>query len=178
MPSPRLMQTFKVAMSVVLLGLVSGCAGHKYFTRDIRVENDLTLEEIQLLQFYVDNDVTLRAEARNKNKDSNTLKNRGKLKIVKERRLDDVLIDRETPGIAVGVGKDWIAISFEEGAHLYFLEVGSGHYVNGVLKGHWIYYDKKLHEVMGNTRLMFDGKLLERLIHNRRKVRGRRLHSY
>ena len=154
---------------LLFVSVLAGCSSHKYFTRAVRADNALSEAELGQLQFYTDQVLVLRREQRHREHEV-----RGGLSVVSERQVDDVVIDAETPGVVVGTGTHWMAISFEPGAYVYFVDIPeNGFYGIGVVGQRQLRYGDAWHAVLGNARLMFDADVLENVVHSRREVRGR-----
>ncbi len=86
------------------------------FTHSLRMENELTAPEIQRLQFYVSHQIVLQNRASTGKREVS----KGKL-ITKEGQLvEEVVVNKGTPGIAVKVEDRAIRISFEEKTSIRF----------------------------------------------------------
>ena len=68
------------------------------------------------LQYFVSNRIVLQREVSSR---SEALA-KGRIVVRKGRTLEQVIIRRGTPGVAVDWGPDWVAVSFEKGTRLYF----------------------------------------------------------
>lgn len=122
--SPR-----RVLTVSVLVGLIWGMLGCQTyqpkekvhvdkvpFTHQLRLKHNLTPEEIKHLQFYVSNTITLHRIVTADDKQIL----RGKLILSSGKTVEEVLVKKGTPGVAVDVKDDAIDVSFEEGTYLTF----------------------------------------------------------
>jgi len=94
------------------------------YTDGLAGEYQLQEAHKRALQYYVSHDITLARAA------SNNLRGVGDGMLIERGKthLQDVRIAAGTPGVVVGSGPNWLAVSFEPGTHLYF--VSSQHHVN------------------------------------------------
>lgn len=76
----------------------------------------LAPQELRQLQFWVSDDIHLRRLTTSGQRDVE----RGRLVERSAKAVDEIVVKRGTPGVAVGSGHDWIAVSFEPGSYLYF----------------------------------------------------------
>lgn len=86
-------------------------------TQELRQEHQLSDDELANLQFYLSDTVTLRRELESGGRQvtgSHTLL------LTSGKTIEEVVVEGETPGVAVEVGPDSLAISFEEGTFLLF----------------------------------------------------------
>lgn len=105
------------AASVISLFAI-GCGGSLVpFTHETRIENNLTVEEIKNLQFYVSHRITLRRELESGGRQ---VTGSHKLLVVSGKNIEEVVIEEKTPGIAVAVGDNAISVSFEQGSSMEF----------------------------------------------------------
>jgi hypothetical protein len=106
-------------MTFVMLATtwLTGCAASLVpFTHEMRVQHELSDSDIQSLQFYVSNEVTLRREARTKGR----IIDDGNLKLHAGKAIEEIVIEEHTPGVAVAIEAATIRISFSEGSALDF----------------------------------------------------------
>jgi hypothetical protein len=97
---------------------VAGCGGSLVpFTHETRIENNLTVEEVKNLQFYVSHRITLRRELESGGRQ---ITGSHKLLVVSGKTIEEVVIEEKTPGIAVAVGDAAISVSFEQGTSMEF----------------------------------------------------------
>lgn len=97
------------------------------FGEYLRDGYQLSDRELRALQYYVSDDIHLRRIVESGNRSIG----RGILLERNARVVDEILIEAGTPGIAVGVGNDWVAVSFEPGSYLYFSSRNDGVHVVG-----------------------------------------------
>ena len=95
------------------------------FTDELRDRYALTDQEVRSLQYWVSDDIRLErlTATGSRNVERGQLVERG------GESTDTILIPRGTPGVAVGQGADWIAVSFEPGSYLYFSSRHDGQHV-------------------------------------------------
>jgi hypothetical protein len=104
------------AVAVASVALV-GCAGTMVpFTHEIRAEHHLTRDDLQELQFYLSDTVTLRREARSIGREIDN----GRLELRSGKTIEEVVIEKDTPGVAVAVDASTISVSFEAGSAISF----------------------------------------------------------
>lgn len=124
---------FRLRSIALLLVMVasSGCARRIWFTQPLREgfelgvvpsddagEADLAVpgRAPSELQYFVSGRITLEREVTS---DQRGIEN-GRVVVRRGRSVHRVVIRRGTPGIAVGWGPDWVAVSFEKGTQLIF----------------------------------------------------------
>jgi hypothetical protein len=109
---------FSFVAAAALSFFTTGCgSGLIAFTHELRVENNLSAEEIKNLQFYVSHKITLRRELESGGRQ---VTGSHKLLVVSGKTIEEVVIEEATPGIAVAVGSSAISISFEQGSSMDF----------------------------------------------------------
>jgi hypothetical protein len=86
------------------------------FTHEIRAEHRLTRDDLQELQFYLSDTVTLRREARSIGREIDD----GRLELRSGKVIEEVVIEKDTPGVAVAVNATTVSVSFEEGSAIEF----------------------------------------------------------
>lgn len=103
-----------------------GCA-HDANNRDLATERfawtdgvaagyDLTHGDLHAVQFWASDDIHLRRLTTASQRDVEW----GRLVQRNAKAVDEIIVKRGTPGVAVGRGHDWVAVSFEPGSYLYF----------------------------------------------------------
>ncbi len=114
----RPVSTLVLMIAVVALSsLLGGCgATMAPFTHELRSQQHLSADDIQQLQFYVSHTVTLRREVQLSSRDIED----GHLKLRSGKTLEEVIIEKETPGVATAVSNTALTVSFEEGTALTF----------------------------------------------------------
>ena len=176
---------FATPCLVILSVFAVGCSSTRVpITYDMIRRYALTAEELKGLQYYVSEEITLRRELESGDREVTGYR----LKTRAGKLIEEIVVKRSTPGIAVASSEHSIAISFEEGHSLTF---GSdpkyrrrwkGKYTllarewmsgNGVID----YAEKKYQAVedSGDAFLMIDMDTLEDVVHRRRVVEGRKL---
>lgn len=95
----------------------SGCASYVPFTAELQSEHKLAPKELQNLQFYTSHEIRMRRELAN---DSSQVSGSHKLLVIAGKTIEEILIEKHTPGVIVGVGRGTLKVSFEEGSALEF----------------------------------------------------------
>lgn len=106
-------------LAVVLLLSLSSCSKNlSYFSSSLAEENSWGEHQLKQIQFYVSQDIHLYRTASG---GSSEIKD-GRIEIKDERKVDEIVIKRGTPGILTFMPKeDRYAISFDDsGAYLVF----------------------------------------------------------
>lgn len=122
----------RLSVTVFALGLLlpTGCTQRIWFTQPIREGFELGVApdpeaEADLsqpgrapseLQYFVSDRIVLEREARSRAEGIT----HGRIHVRRGRYVEEVLVRRGTPGVAVDWGPDWVAISFEKGSSLIF----------------------------------------------------------
>lgn len=102
----------------LLVPLLAGCgAGRIPFTHEIRTQYNLSDQEVKNLQFYASHTVTLRRELDAK---SRQVTGGHKLVLTTGKVIEEVVIEQETPGVAVAMARDSITVSFDVGSQMVF----------------------------------------------------------
>ncbi len=136
----------RLLLAATVSGLSGGCADSHYsarvpYTDRLLQELDIPLEARPALQYYLSRDVHLvRARVRG---DSGV--RQGRVISGAEREFEEVTIERGTPGVAVGMGRDWLAISFSPGTYLYFVSRPQQHewlYDGEAVSGRYYLYSR------------------------------------
>ncbi|MBW2526238.1 MAG: DNA-directed RNA polymerase [Deltaproteobacteria bacterium] len=114
----RLCSLGSLLLAAVLASALAGCgAGRIPFTHEIRTQYRLSDQELQNLQFYVSHTVTLRREL---DATSRQVTGGHKLVLTTGKVIEEVVVEEETPGVAVAVGSDTITVSFDVGSAMVF----------------------------------------------------------
>lgn len=113
----------RFALLLLVSCTLAGCAGGSdrlnqrlAWTDGEAQRHGLGQHELRQLQFWVSDDIHLRRLETVGRRDIA----RGRLVERNAKSVDEIIIKRGTPGVAVGSGRDWIAVSFEPGSYLYF----------------------------------------------------------
>jgi hypothetical protein len=106
-----------LALATVSLGAASGCASYVPVTQELRNEHRLSANDLSNLQFYNSHTITLRRElARGDRQVTGT----HKLLVIAGKQIEEVVIEKHTPGVVIGVNDGLLRVSFEEGTFLEF----------------------------------------------------------
>lgn len=103
-------------LSLGVLALQTGCASMVPLTHEMRAAHDLGKDELGGLQYYTSHDITLRREIQ---KDARQIHGH-RLVLTSGKTVEEIVIPAGTPGVAVGIERDQLAISFEPGTSLVF----------------------------------------------------------
>ena len=114
---PLLRAASVALVSAVSLFSATGCVSYVPFTAELQTEHRLAPKDLQNLQFYTSQKITLRRELAN---DSRQITGSHKLLVIAGKRIEEVVIEKHTPGVIVGVGRGTLKVSFEEGSSLDF----------------------------------------------------------
>lgn len=107
------------------------------FTDNLYDENKWSENELKRIQFYLSEDLVLRRQVR----EGSSEIVRGEIKMVNGKKVEEIIIRRNTPGVFMFTPKqDRLAVAFEEGGKERYLMFGpnpkaSGRYV--VLASEW-----------------------------------------
>jgi len=104
----------------VILGLAllaTGCATRVPFTQGLRAKYVLTDDQLRNIQYYVSGPLTLRRDLA---KGEVNITDGHRIRIVKDRRVEEIKVRPGTPGIAEIVAPHSLSVSFEKGNHLDF----------------------------------------------------------
>ena len=110
------MKKFKV-LFFILTGLffMTSCSKTIYFTQDMRHDLTKNYLSIDKIQFYNSKKIILRRNLSY----AETKVARGKINFENGQYVEKIIIPNKTPGVAVGEGKDYINVAFEEGPHRF-----------------------------------------------------------
>lgn len=177
------MNSVKATLFILIASLfLTGCSNKIPMTKKIRDQYDLTTEELQRLQYYISDEVTFKREQDLKK--PHYIED-GVLVTRKEKIVDEIVIEKKTPGVAVNVSpkKNTLSVSFEQGFDFPFKISGSGgkyvlrrtdeqhhrqkFYFNNIK---YIAYPTALH-----PHLLIEKEALDDLIEARRVLEGRKL---
>ena len=100
------------------LGGLSGCKTTLIpFTHELKDQHRLSDGDLKNLQYYVSSTVILRREL---GKAESSVTPGHKLRVFSGKTIEEVVIEKETPGVAMKVEEGKLAVSFEPGAALDF----------------------------------------------------------
>ncbi|MEM6789608.1 MAG: hypothetical protein AAF715_18970, partial [Myxococcota bacterium] len=117
----RCVSCFACWLLVLITVGTTGCATLVPFTHQMRVDNDLSADEVAQLQFYTSHDIALRREVTSKARRIDE----GALQLRSGTRVERVLIPARTAGVVVAVDPDAIEVSFEPGTSIRFVVSGA-----------------------------------------------------
>ncbi len=148
------------------------------FTQELRQEYQLSEEDLKNLQYYVSDEILLERDAVL----GESKVDRGKLTTKSGKLIEQILLEGDTPGIAVQTGEYWLAVSFEQNAALFFTSrlgyIKQGEYYLGTRGNQRVQYNNKEYVIINNgiqSYLMIDRESLSNLIRNRKILLGRRV---
>lgn len=105
---------------LVITLLLTGCKSLAPFTNELRVDNQWSKGDLKNIQFYTSNKIVLNRQL----KSNETEIVSGKIKMVDGKRVEQVIIKKGTPGVAVAFpDAERIAVSFEI-SDQYYLTFG------------------------------------------------------
>ena len=165
---------------VLLLGslVLHSCASRQLmeYNQGLRRVYNLTDDELRRVQFYNSNTIvlTLADEVR---EPPNPKRRRQRLDV---RHVDQVIIEEYTRGVAVGVGGNWLDISFEDGRSLRFALLPNGRFA---IKDKIVLYGGRRYQVdyLDHRRsrypvtLLVQRDLKPKTVVNRQTAKGRKL---
>jgi hypothetical protein len=126
------MRTAKLLPALALLALGTGCGRTLIpFTAELRAEHRLTDADVKNLQFYLSDDITLRRELES---GSRQVTGNHRLLLVSGKTVEEVTVAGGTPGVAVSVTEERIAVSFDPGSSLTFSTTGEIEAAHAVVK--------------------------------------------
>jgi hypothetical protein len=164
----------------------SGCrTGEKIpFRHYMREKHQLSADELKRIQFFLSETITLQREVASGDHEIK----RGALKTRAGKLMEEIVIEKGTPGIAVKVGPNGLAVSFQEGTYLTFVcseemrIIKAGKYT--LAARDWknragiVDFDGRLYEAVGksaNACLLIEKESLSEVKQEKRTLRGRRL---
>ena len=111
-------RTMAVVTGVLVLAGALGCGSTQVpLTQELRTRHALSAEDLQNLQYYNSHEITLRRVVRTNSKQ---ITDGHKLVLRSGQRVEEVVIQAGTPGVAVDVGADFMTVSFEPDTALTF----------------------------------------------------------
>lgn len=100
-----------------LLAFLSGCASYLPFSQELRDEHKLEAKDLKNLQFYTSHTITLRREAERGGRE---VTSGHKLLLIAGKQIEEVVIEKHTPGIVLAASANSLEVSFDEGTSLVF----------------------------------------------------------
>jgi hypothetical protein len=107
----------RIIFIFALLTLVNACSHFVPFTPELRKQYGLSDADVKNLQFYVSQKITLQHEMASGEKG---ITPGHSLRSVNNRQVEEVIVERKTPGIVEKSDWQTLSVSFEEGARLQF----------------------------------------------------------
>jgi hypothetical protein len=101
----------------LLSSVTFGCASYLPFSQELRNEHRLEAKDLKNLQFYTSHTITLRREAERGGREVTA---GHKLLLIAGKQIEEVVIEKHTPGIVVAATSSSIEVSFDDGANLVF----------------------------------------------------------
>ncbi len=167
-----------LVLFVIVSLLISSCSNLIFFTKDIRENlNDNNLE-IEKVQYYNSKKIILR---RSLSKEETQIA-KGIIKLEDGNYFEEIIIPKQTKGIAVSTGSEFLKIAFETGdnRNLRFVMNDDNYYQ--ISADSWkndygcISYDTTTYYVIpgsSNTLLMVSKEYISNIEKNRRVLEGR-----
>lgn len=174
-------------LPLILMALTMLSCGPTYrpFTADLQHSNQWTEDELKHIQFYLSDDIVL---VRELSKGESVIEG-GKIRIREGKRIEEIVIPENTPGVLVFMPKeDRLAISFESGKDK-FLMFGPHPKWNGrymLLGSSWdkhegeVTYQGKTYRTSSQSAyagLLVDLDKVSRVSLERRTAQGRKVRS-
>lgn len=106
----------KTAMLWAVFMCVASCT-HAPFTQLLKETHRLGADELTRIQYYLSDTVTMTQEVGDIA--ANVTENHG-IEVLEETNLEKIVIKGRTPGVAVKVGPQTLAVSFEPDRYIYF----------------------------------------------------------
>ncbi len=120
-------------ISFFLLILFASCSKTIYFSQDMRNNLNKNHLNINKIQFYNSRKIIL---IRNLSY-ADTKVARGKIKLENGRYVENVIIPKKTPGVAIGEGSNYINVAFEDGVNRFLRFVLNDRNVYQISAGKW-----------------------------------------
>jgi hypothetical protein len=171
-------------LAAVAALLFSGCAKLKPFTQDLYLQNQWTERELKRIQFYLSDDIVMTRALTGGSSEITS----GKVRVVDGRRVEEVIIPRNTPGVLLFIPKeDRLAVSFEDGGRERFLVFGPSPKVGNryvLMASDWtrhsgtVTYEGKKWEVRSSSAyagLLINLKKVNRVTTESRRATGRKI---
>ncbi|MCS6819141.1 MAG: hypothetical protein RMJ53_03255 [Chitinophagales bacterium] len=172
-----------IIFSVVLVAALSSCKNLVPYTESLRQKYNWNENQIKKIQFYNSRQIILQRQLE---KDEIAIEG-GKIKIRDGKKIEEIIIKRHTPGVAVSIpSRDRLEISFEKDDN-HYLRFGvnpnegkkfsllASEWNNGIGK---ITYHGKTYYTSPDAAyvfLMVDLRKIDRIELNQRVARGRKV---
>ncbi len=113
-------------VSFFLFILFTSCSKTIYFNQDMRNNLNKNYLKIDKIQFYNSRKIILRRNLSY----ADTKVARGKIKLENGQYVENIIIPKKTPGVAISEGRNYINVAFEDGANrfLRFMLNGENEY--------------------------------------------------
>jgi len=95
--------------------LMASCSRTIYFTQDMRNDLNKNYLSIDKIQFYNSKKIILRRNLSY----ADTKVARGRINFENGQYVENIIIPKKTPGVAVSEGSDYINVAFEDGANRF-----------------------------------------------------------
>ena len=106
---------YTVIFGLSLLMLLGSCSKTIYFTQDMRSNLNENYLSIDKVQFYNSRKIILRRNLSY----ADTKVARGKINLENGQYVENIIIPKNTPGVAVSEGNEYINVAFEDGANRF-----------------------------------------------------------
>ena len=123
------MKTFKLLGFLALTLSLGSCGPSlRFFTEDLRTENNWTDQELQQIQFYLSEDIVLRRQLSG----TQSTIDGGSIRVINGNKVEEIVIRQGTPGVLIKRPKeDRFAVAFEGGNTPRYLMFGPNPKVSG-----------------------------------------------
>lgn len=106
----------KIILFLSIVTLLSSCKNLVPYTDAMRKQHNWSNDDVKRIQFYVSRDIVLHRELAN----SSTEIVQGKIKMIKGKKVDEILIQAGTKGVVTDIPKEnKMLVSFETGEDRY-----------------------------------------------------------
>ncbi len=109
-------------ISFFLFVLFASCSKTIYFSQDMRNNLKKNYLSIDKIQFYNSRKIILRRNLSY----ADTKVARGKIKFENGQYVENIIIPKKTPGVAISEGRDYINVAFEDGDNRFLRFVLNG----------------------------------------------------
>ena len=123
--------------------LFTACIGRSVsnFTASAITTYNLSNDDLERIQFYNSHTIVLTAQEAVR---ESSVSSKHGMRITDATYIDKIIIKKYTPGIVVGIGEYWLAVSFEPDRSLRFVTLANGRYA---LDAKSVLYGEKYYEV-------------------------------
>lgn len=106
---------YTILFGFSLFMMLSSCSKTIYFSQDMRNNLDKNYLSIDKIQFYNSHKIILRRNLSY----ADTKVARGKINLENGQYVENIIIPKKTPGIAVSEGDNYINVAFEDGTNRF-----------------------------------------------------------